>query len=82
MKLKLLGAQSCLILCNAMYCSLPGSFVHGILQAKLLEGVTISSSSGSSLTQGPNPHLLHREAGSPPLRHEGRGKQVTKKLQE
>ena len=29
MKLKLLVAQSCLILCNAMYCSLPGSFVHG-----------------------------------------------------
>ena len=29
--------QSCLTLCNAMDCSLPGSFVHGILQARILE---------------------------------------------
>ena len=31
--------------CNPMDCSLPGSSVHGILQAKILEGVAISSSS-------------------------------------
>ena len=48
MKLKLLGAQSCLILCNAMYCSLPGSFVHGILQARILEWIAISFFRGSS----------------------------------
>ena len=29
--------QSCLTLCNPMDCSLPGSSVHGILQAKILE---------------------------------------------
>jgi len=40
--------QSCLILCNPMDCSLVGSSVHGILQAKILEYVAISSSRGSS----------------------------------
>ena len=37
-----LVAQSCLTLCDPMDCSLPGSFVHGILQARLLEWVAIS----------------------------------------
>ena len=40
--------QSCLILCNPMDCSPPGSSVHGILQAKILDWVAISSSWGSS----------------------------------
>ena len=35
-------------LCNVMDCSPPGSSVHGILQARLLEGVAMSSSRGSS----------------------------------
>ena len=39
---------SCLILCNPMDCSLPGSFVYGILQARILEWVTIPFSKGSS----------------------------------
>ena len=43
-----LVAQSCLTLCNPMDCSPPGSSVHGILQARLLEWVTISSSRRSS----------------------------------
>ena len=30
-------AQSCLILCDPMDCRPPGSFVHGILQARILE---------------------------------------------
>ena len=30
-------AQRCLTLCDPMDCSLPGSSVHGILQARLLE---------------------------------------------
>ena len=34
-------------LCNPMDCSLPGSFVHGILQARILEWVAIPSSNGS-----------------------------------
>ena len=40
--------QSCLTLCVPMDCSLPGSSVHGIFQAIVLEWVAISFSSGSS----------------------------------
>ena len=29
--------QLCLILCDPMDCSLPGSSIHGILQARILE---------------------------------------------
>ena len=36
--------QSCLTLCNPIDCSPPGSPVHGILQARTLEWVAISSS--------------------------------------
>ena len=36
-------AQSCLTLCNPMDCSLPGSSIHGIFQARILEWVAISS---------------------------------------
>ena len=32
-----LCAQSCLILCDPVDCSLPGSSVHGIFQARTLE---------------------------------------------
>ena len=40
--------QSCLTLCDRMDCSPPGSSVHGIFQARILEQVDISSSRGSS----------------------------------
>ena len=40
--------QSCLTLCNPMDCSLPGSSVHGIFQAIVLEWIAISFSRGSS----------------------------------
>ena len=40
--------QSCLPLCDPRDCSPPGSSVHGILQARMLEWVAISSSRGSS----------------------------------
>ena len=40
--------QSCLTLCNSMNHSLPGSTVHGIPQARILEWVAISFSRGSS----------------------------------
>ena len=52
-------AQSCLTLCDPMDCSLPGSSLHGILQAKILEWVAISFSRGSS-----QPRI---EPGSPTL---------------
>ena len=42
--MKVLLAQSCPILCDPMDCSPPGSSVHGISQAKILEWVAISFS--------------------------------------
>ena len=41
-------SQSCPALCNPTDCSPPGSFVHGIPQARILEWVAISSSGRSS----------------------------------
>ena len=38
----------CLTLCNPMDCSPPGSSVHGILLARILEWVAMPSSRGSS----------------------------------
>ena len=40
--------QSCLTLCDPMDCSPPGSSVHGILQARILEWVAMHFSRGSS----------------------------------
>ena len=44
--------QLCPTLCNPMDCSLPGSSVHGTLQARILEWVAIPSSRGSSQPSG------------------------------
>ena len=55
----MLEAQSCLTIRNPMDSSLPGSSVHGIFQAGILEAVAISSSRGSSLPRGSNLGLLH-----------------------
>ena len=41
-------AQSCTTLCDPIDCSLPGSSVHSIFQARVLEWVAISFSRGSS----------------------------------
>ena len=43
-----LVARSCPTLCDPMDCSLPGSSVHGILQARMLEWVAMPSSRESS----------------------------------
>ena len=55
--------HSCLTLCD----SLPGSSVHGILQARILEGVAIFYSRGSSQRKN-RTHVfhiyLHWQAGS------------------
>ena len=40
--------QLCLIPCDPMDCSPPGSSVHGILQARIVEWVDMFSSKGSS----------------------------------
>ena len=45
-------AKLCLTLCNLMDCSPPGSSVHGILQARILERVVMPSSRGSSRPRG------------------------------
>ena len=44
--------QSCLTLCDPMDCSPPGSSVHGISQARILESVAVSSSRGSFWPRG------------------------------
>ena len=44
--------QSCPTLCNPMGCSLPGSSVHGIFQARILEWVAISFCRESSWSRG------------------------------
>ena len=43
--------QSCLTLCDPIDCSLAGSSVHEIFQAKVLEWIAISFSRGSSQTR-------------------------------
>ena len=43
---------------DPMECSLPGSSVYGILQAKILEWVAMPNLQGIFLTQGLNSHLL------------------------
>ena len=58
MKVKV--TQSCPTLCDPMECSLPGSSVHGILQARILEWVaSCSLLQWIFPTQGLNPALPH-----------------------
>ena len=47
-EMKVLVPQSCLSLCDPMDGSPPGSSVHGILQARILEWVATLFSGGSS----------------------------------
>ena len=65
------AAQSCATLCNPMDCNLPGSSIHGIFQARVLEWVAISFSRGSSWPRdrtwvSQTLYLLSHQ-GSPPL---------------
>ena len=53
-----LSLQSCLTLCDPVDCSPPGSSVHGILQARILEWVAVPSSRGIFPIQELNPYLL------------------------
>ena len=58
--------QSCPTLCNPMDSSPPGSFFHGIFQARILEWIFLQ---GIFPTQGSNPRLLcllHWQTGSLP----------------
>ena len=58
--------------CDPVDCSPPGFSVYGILQARILEWVAISSSREIFPTQGSNSRLLHRQLDSLPLSHLGR----------
>ena len=73
-------AQSYPTLCDPIDCSPPGSSVHGLLQARIMQWVAISSSRGIFLTQGLTPHLsclLHQQADSLLLGHLGSPNLVT-----
>ena len=54
--------QSCLTLCDRMDCSPPGSSVHGILQARILEWVAMPSSRDL-----PNPGIEPASLAAPEL---------------
>ena len=61
-------AQLCLTLCDPMDCSPPGSSVHGILWARILEWVAISFSRRSSRPRDLGLlNLLHWQVDSLPL---------------
>ena len=49
MKLKVSVSQPCLTLCNPVDCSLPGTSVHGVSQAKVPQWVAVPFSRGLSL---------------------------------
>ena len=78
---EMLAAQSRPTLCNPMDCSLPGSSVHGMLQARILEWVAMPLSKGSSSPWDRTwiSHIVGRflpsePPGKPP--HEGRQSQI------
>ena len=53
-------AQSCLTLCDPVDCSLPGSSVHGIFQAIVLEWISISFFRGSHIVRTQVSHIVDR----------------------
>ena len=59
---KVLVAQSCLNVCDPMDYNLPGSSIHGILQGRILEWVSVSFSRGPSQPrdQAWASHVAHR----------------------
>ena len=65
-ELEMLVTQSCLTVCDPMDCSPPGSSVHGILQARILEWVAISFSRGVFPTTELKPGSPASEADSLP----------------
>ena len=63
-----------------MDCSLPGSSVHGIFQAIVLEWIAISFSRGIFPTQGSNPGLPHCRETLYHLSHQGSPKTLPSKI--
>ena len=67
-------AQLCLTLSDSTDCSPPGSSLHGISWARILEWAAFYLLQGIFPTQGWNPHLphlLHWQADSLQLSHLG-----------
>ena len=64
-----LVTQSCPNLCNPMDCSLPGSSIHGIILARILEWIACSFSRGSSRPRDQTHISLHLQVDSLPLSH-------------
>ena len=65
-----LVTQSCPTLCNPMDRSPPGSYVHGILQARILEWVAMPIS-GGSFQPGDQTQVSPIAGGFFTLRHKG-----------
>ena len=74
--------QLCLTLCDPMEYSPPGSSVHGILQARILESIAMPFSRGSSQPGGRTriSCLLRWQAGSLPLAPPGKMTMVVLKV--
>ena len=64
-------AQSRMTLCDPMDCSLPGSSVHGILQARILEWVAVPFSRASSQIETRSPILQVDSLPSEPPKNTG-----------
>ena len=71
-KVKVLVAQSSPTLVTPKHCSPPDSSVHGILQSRILEWVTIPFSRGSSWPRDQTQVLLHCRQLLYHLSHQGR----------
>ena len=69
------ATQLCLTVCNSVNCNPPVSYVHGILQTKILEWVAISSSRGTSQSRDLTiiscigRHILYRQATGKAIFH-------------
>ena len=67
-----LAAQSCLPPCDPIDCSPPGSSVHGILQARILEWVAVPSPPGDLPNPGIEPRSPAFQADSLPSEPPGK----------
>ena len=56
-------SQSCPTLRDLMDCSLPGSSIHGIFQARVLEWVAIAFSSGIRVGPKSSDRCYHKKRG-------------------
>ena len=77
-KMKVKVTRLCSTLCNPMDCSLPGSSVHGILQARTLDWVVVPFSRGSSQPRGQTqvePNVIEPSLQADPLPFEPTEKQ-------